>query len=344
MLGIDITRTGVKLVELSKQDESYTLERYAIVPFEPKNQDNQQTHDEIHLVAQAIKRALKIAKTSRQHAAIALESALVITKLVPISAGFSEDDIMEQLLIEAPKYIPYNVHDIVFDFEIQGPNKLNVNNIDVLLVATRKETVEHKSAMVTASGLTPHIIDIDTFAVGNALQYLLSQQIPDIPNQTVAVIDIGENITTLHVIDHLNAIYTRSQEFGGRQLTHLIAQTYQLTYEDAEHAKKSGDLPDSYIHDILAPFKQTIVEQIQRSIQFFSASQNQHRIDCIILSGGCAAILDLDDVVSRALNLPTFIANPFVTMRYAPTIHPQHLHAHASSMLIACGLALRNFG
>ena len=107
--------------------------------------------------------------------------------------------------------------------------------------------------------------------------------------------------------------------------------------------KKKGELPEGYHSNILEPFKQNIVQQIQRSIQFFSASQNNHQIDSIILSGGCASISAIDKLVCDALNLPTYIANPFIDMSYSSNINLTSLSENASSLLVACGLALRNF-
>jgi len=230
-----------------------------------------------------------------------------------------------------------------WDFEIQGINKTNTSLLDVLLVATRKESIEHKIELLKHAQLKPKIIEVETFAIGNALSLLVSQLPWDIEDKTIAVVDIGANLTTLHVIQHSRSIFTRELAFGGRHLTNLIAQTYELSQSDAEQAKKKGQLPEGYLSNILEPFKQNIVQQIQRSIQFFSASQNNHQIDSIILSGGCASISAIDKLVSDALNIPTYIANPFIDMSYSSNINLTNLSENASSLLVACGLALRNF-
>ena len=342
LVGIDITSSAVKLVELSKNNTGYTLESCSVVPL-PRNEQNLQQPANTYVIGQTIKKALFESNTKAKKVAIAVGGASVITKNISIPAGLNDDEIIEQIIIDAAKHIPYNIHDVFWDFEIKGINKTNESLLDVLLVATRKESIEHKIELLKHAQLKPKIIEVETFAIGNALTLLASQLPWNIQDKTIAVVDIGANLTTLHVIHDSLSIYTREFAFGGRHLTNLIAQTYELSQSDAEQAKKKGGLPEGYLRHILEPFKQNIVQQIQRSIQFFSASQNNHRIDGIILSGGCASIPTIDTFVSDALNLPTCIANPFVDMAYSSNINLTHLSDNASSLLVACGLALRNF-
>jgi type IV pilus assembly protein PilM len=341
VVGIDITSSAVKLVELRKSSLGYHIENIAMVPIQFDKVDHQST--ETYIIGQAIQKALTQSHSTAKQAIVAVGGASVITKSISIPAVLSEDEIMEQIIIDTPKHLQLSSNDINIDFIIQGVNEINTNLLDVLLVAARKESVEHKIAVLRHAQLKSKIIDVETFTIGNALSLLTSQLPYDIHDKTIAVVDIGANVTTLHVIHRSQSIYTRELAFGGKQLTSHIAQAYQLTLSEAELAKKQGDLPENYLSDLLEPFKQSIVEQIQRSIQLFSTSQRTHRIDSIILSGGCAAISGIDTLVSNTLNLPTYVANPFIDMTYSSHITQQYLNENSSSMLVACGLALRNF-
>lgn len=342
VVGIDITSSAVKLVELGQNSTGYILKSCTVEPI-PCSEHEQQSTANRAVIAQTIQKALKKSTITAKQAVVAVSGASVIVKSISIPAGLNEDEILEQIIIDAPKHMPYNIHDVCFDFEIQGTNNTNATLLDVLLVAIRKEFIEQKVEILKYAQLKPKIIEVETFTIGNALQ-LLTSQLPDkFENKTIAAIDIGANVTTLHVIHHSRSIYTRELSFGGNQLTHQIAQTYNLTYADAEQAKIQGTLSDAYMTDILAPFKLNIVQQIQRSIQFFSASQINHRIDSIVLFGGCAAISDIDTLVAQALDLPTCVANPFIDMTYSENINPQQVGQYASAMLVACGLALRHF-
>ncbi|MEY2666568.1 MAG: hypothetical protein RLZZ384_739 [Pseudomonadota bacterium] len=342
VVGIDITSSAVKLVELSKNSTGYILENCAIEPI-PYNENDQRSDAKSDVIAQTIQKALKKSTITTKQAVVAVGGASVIVKYISIPAGLNEDEMMEQIIIDAPKHIPYNINDVCFDFEVQGTNQTNANLLDVLLVATRKEFIENKIEILKYAQLKPKIIEVETFTIGNALQ-LLKSQLPDkFEDKTIAVIDIGANLTTLHVIHDSRSIYTRELNFGGNQLTYQIAQTYKLTYADAEQAKIQGTLSNAYATEILTPFKHNIVQQIQRRIQFFSTSQMNHPIDSVVLLGGCAAISGIDTLVSQALELPTCVANPFIDMTYSANINPQQVGNYASSLLVACGLALRHF-
>jgi type IV pilus assembly protein PilM len=126
-------------------------------------------------------------------------------------------------------------------------------------------------------------------------------------------------------------------------LTEEIQHRYGLTYEEAGLAKKVGGLPDNYTIDVLDPFKRAMVQQIQRSIQFFVSSSANRRIDSLILAGGCASIQGVDKLVQQTIGVPTVIANPFINMSLSNKVKPQALSNDAAAMMIACGLALRSF-
>ena len=150
-------------------------------------------------------------------------------------------------------------------------------------------------------------------------------------------------MTTLNILYNCHTIYTREQIFGGKQLTEEIQRRYGLTYEQADLAKKTGGLPDNYTADVLEPFKKAMVQQIQRSIQFFVSSTANRHIDNLVLAGGCASIVGIDKLTQQATKVPVVIANPFINMTLSNKIKPLALSNQSSAMLIACGLALRSF-
>jgi type IV pilus assembly protein PilM len=162
-------------------------------------------------------------------------------------------------------------------------------------------------------------------------------------DKIIAIIDIGATMTSLNVIENGNLIYTREQNFGGKQLTEEIMRRYGLAYEEAGRLKKSGGLPDNYIPEVLEPFKETIAQQVSRFLQFFYTSGQHNSVDLIALAGGCASIPGIDELVESQLGIKTVIANPFANMSLSSKVNPQALSKDAPSLMIACGLALRSF-
>jgi type IV pilus assembly protein PilM len=343
ILGIDITTTVIKLLELSHdENHNYKVESYMVSPL-PRDAvvDKQLTN--VQIIGDAIKKTVQRSGTNLKLAAVAVGGSSVITKLITLPKGLTDDEMVEQIMIEAEQYIPYSIEEVNFDFEVQSENEIDANRLNVLLAASRRENVDDRVAALTIAGLKAKIVDIEAFAIENAF-VLLANQLPyPVKNKTIVVIEIGANITTLHVLYDSRAIYTREQNFGGRQLTEEIQHSYGLSFEEAGIAKKLGGLPDNYETDVLNPFKRSMVQQIQRAIQFFVASNANRPIDAVMLAGGCAAISGVDKLVSDALDVPTYIANPFVNMPLSSRVNARNLAKDAPTMLIACGLALRSF-
>ncbi|MCK5091925.1 MAG: type IV pilus assembly protein PilM, partial [Gammaproteobacteria bacterium] len=158
-----------------------------------------------------------------------------------------------------------------------------------------------------------------------------------------AIVDIGATNTALNVLHNNKIIYTREQNFGGKQLTEEIQRRYGLSQEEAGMAKRQGGLPDNYVSEVLEPFKKALAQQVSRSLQFFFSSSAHNRVDHIVLAGGCASIPAIDELVEEKVGTPTIISNPFTNMSVSSNVKPQSLSNDAPSLMIACGLALRSF-
>ncbi len=342
LLGIDISSAAIKLLELSKTGARYKVESYAVAPL-AQNAVIDNNISNAEMIAETIKVALKQSGTRTRHACVAIAGSSVMTKMITMSAHLSEDEMEEQIMVEADQYIPYSLDEVRLDFEVQKVNEANPELVDVLLAASRRENVDERVDVLAQAGLTASIIDVEAFAMENAFA-LLRDQLPNSDDeQTIAIADIGATMTTLNILHQGRAIYTREQGFGGKQLTEEIQRRYGLSYEEAGLAKRHGGLPDNYNSDVLGPFKRALVQQVARSLQFFISSSANRSIDSVVLAGGCASIAGIDKLVEQELGLPAFVANPFINMALSNKIKPQSLSNDASAMMIACGLALRGF-
>jgi type IV pilus assembly protein PilM len=157
------------------------------------------------------------------------------------------------------------------------------------------------------------------------------------------LLDVGATVTTLNVLRDQRSIYTREQSFGGKQLTDEVMRRYGLNYEEAGLAKRQGGLPESYEVEVLEPFKEAMVQQISRLLQFFYAGSEFNRVDQIVLAGGCASIVGMAGMIEEQLGVPTLIANPLANMSLGPRVQANALAQDAPALMIACGLALRSF-
>ena len=342
LLGLDISSTAVKLLELGDSGGRHRVESYAVEALPPNSVVEKNIAD-VEAVGESIQRAVKRSGTRARQAAVAVAGSSVITKIISMSASLKDDEMESQIELEADQYIPYPLEEVNLDFEVLGPSENNPETVDVLLAASRSENVDMRVAALEIGGLTAKIVDVEAYALENAFAYVAEQLSGTGKDQTIAVIDIGATMTTLNVLHNLKIIYTREQVFGGKQLTEEIMRRYGLSYEEAGMAKRQGGLPDNYAPEVLNPFKEAMAQQVSRSLQFFFSSSQYNTVDHIVLAGGSASITGADELIESKIGTATSIANPFANMSLSNRVKPQTLSNDAPALMIACGLALRSF-
>lgn len=346
VLGLDISSTAVKLLELSRSGgrsgTRFRVERYAVEVL-PPNAVVEKNIADVDAVGNTIRNVVRRSGSRAKQAAVAVSGSAVITKIITMPAALSDQEMENQIQLEADQYIPYPLEEVNIDFEVFGPNEKNPEMVDVLLAASRSENVENRVSALELAGLNPAVVDVEAYAMENAFS-LISEQLPDFGvDQTIAIVDIGATNTTLNVLYNSKIIYTREQNFGGKQLTEEIQRRYGLSQEEAGMAKRQGGLPDNYVSEVLEPFKEALAQQVSRSLQFFFSSSAHNSVDHIVLAGGCASIPAIDELVEEKVGTPTIISNPFTNMSVSSNVKPQSLSNDAPSLMIACGLALRSF-
>ncbi len=346
ILGLDISSTSVKLLELARDGDKYRVQSLAVEPL-PDNAVLEKNIQDVEAVGETILKAVKRSGTKVKDAAVAVAGSAVITKVINMPAGLSDSELEAQIEMEADQYIPYPLEEINLDFEVLGESENNPDTVDVLLAASRSENIELRSAALALGGLTPKIVDVEAYTIENSSKLIAHQMKLDEEHENddkiIAVVDIGATMTSLNVVENNQLIYTREQSFGGKQLTEEIMRRYGLAYDEAGRLKKEGGLPDNYIPEVLEPFKETIAQQVSRFLQFFYTSGQHNAVDLIVLAGGCASIPGIDELVESQLDTATVIANPFAEMSLASKVNPQSLSNDAPSLMIACGLAMRSF-
>ncbi|MFT5577647.1 MAG: type IV pilus assembly protein PilM [Paraglaciecola psychrophila] len=341
VLGVDISSSSVKLLEISRSGGQYCVESYAVCSL-PPNVVVEKNITELEPVAETILKVAKIAKSKLKVAAVAVAGSAVITKMIEMPEGLNDDAMENQISLEADQYIPYPLDEVAIDFEVQGESASNPDLVDVLLAACRREHVDLRVDALEMADFTTKIVDVEVNTIERSFG-LIRDQLDFDEDSAIAIVDIGSTMTTLSVLVDGLTVYTREQLFGGRQLTEEIQRRYGLSLDEAGLAKKQGGLPDDYGPEVLEPFKEAVIQQITRSLQFFFSSSQYNDVDHIILAGGVASMADLAELVQDKLGTPTTIANPFADMTVSSKVDTLLLSNDAPSLMIACGLALRSF-
>lgn len=343
LVGLDISSSSVKLVELSEaKPGEYRVERYVIESL-PRESVVDGNVANLEAVGDAIGRALRRAGGGIKQVAMALPASAVITKRIILPNGMREGEMEVQVESEANQYIPFAIDEVNLDFQVIGPVADAPEEIEVLIAASRKEKVEDRIAAAESAGLKVVVMDVESFAAQSAFELVCRRLPRGAKDQVVALVDIGSNMMTVTVLRNGLQVYSREQAIGGNQLTQDIARQYGMSVEEAEAAKRSGTLPESYAQELQAPFMDSLALEVSRAFQFFFTSTQYSQVDQVVLAGGCASIPGLAEVVAGRIQVPTIVANPFVAMSLSSRVKPKSLMADAPSLMVACGLALRRF-
>ena len=343
LIGLDISSSSVKMVELASDGKKgYRVERYTIEVL-PRDAVADGNIVNLEAATESVRRAWKKLATSTRQVAIALPASHVITKKIIVPAGQREEDLEVQVESEANQYIPFALEEVNLDFQVVGPAPSSADEIEVLIAASRKEKVEDRVAVAESAGLKPTVMDVESYAVLAAFE-LIEKQLPDGgKGQIIALVDVGANVMNLTVLRNGQQLYVREQAFGGNQLTQDIARLFGMNFEEAEAEKRRNNLPDNYESELLQPFVESMALEVSRALQFFFTSTQFTQVDHIVLAGGCAVLPGADEVVASRTQINTIIANPFADMVLSDRVRAKSLLGDASSLMAACGLALRRF-
>ena len=343
LLGIDISASSVKLVELGRgRRDGFVLERCALEPLD-SGCINEGNVDNFDAVADAMRHVVRRSGTRTRQVALALPASAVITKKIALPAGLSPSALEAQVQAEASQYIPFSLDEVSLDFCLMGPSGDSQTEVDVLIAASRKEKVQDRQGLAEAAGLRPVILDIESYASRRAASRLIDSLPGEGSHPMVALLEVGAFSTGMQVLHGGAVVYDRDQAFGGAQLTQQIARTYGYAPDEAERRKRRGDLPDDAGAAVIQPFVASLAQEIARALQFFFTSTPHHRVDAVLLAGGSAGLPGLPQAVARLTSFPCSLVNPFEGMGTASALTPEKLRSQAPSYLTACGLAMRRF-
>jgi type IV pilus assembly protein PilM len=341
LLGVDISATAVKVLQLQAMGSGYQISAYASTPLNKGVLVNG-VIENLPGVVDALERCLTRAGVHAKHVALAMPTQAVTTRVLVFPAEYPEQYIYEQIEADAHLHIPFPLEEVRFDFTKIGPNK-NPVDVDVLLVAARREQVDGRINAVESVGLLVDIVDIES----HCIQRCVAQYATSMPKQgkglVLAHFDIGASTTTLTVVQDDEILFQREQPFGGHRLTLEIAKQYGLSVEDAEIKKRLVDLPSDYAQRILKGFLQDAAQVAARSLQFFYTSTPYSRVDQLLLAGGSSALPGVLDAVTHSTQVPVVLFNPFVGYSIHSRVNRRQLEIDASSLSVVCGLAMRAF-
>ena len=338
ILGIDIGSSFLKLVELESSAKGLKVVTAHISPL-ASGIIKEGKIDDVPGLAEALRRAVVNCRPKTRTTAFAVPGSAVITRLIDMPGDLSEEELEMQLLLEAEQYIPYALDEVALDFTLMGRSD-DGQQAQVLIAASRKETIDSLVQVAEIAELKAKIIDVESFCLERVYP-LLAEQMEEDSDSLIIVFDVGCKALRVHVLDTGNTIYSREEPFGTSQLTEEVQRRYGLSAEEANIAQCEGGLPADFEAEVFAPFRESLIQQINRSLQFFYSSSSYNHIDYALLSGGVIADPEIVKLAEEKLKLPVLVGNPFTQMKVSDRVNKDHLASMTPSMLVATGLALR---
>jgi type IV pilus assembly protein PilM len=342
-LGLDIGSASVKLVQLKEKKDGFQLAGFGSAALPPEAIVDGALMNSSAIV-EAIQGLLSEQRVKAKEVAIGVRGHSVIIKKIQMPR-MSQEELDESIQWEAEQYIPFDVKDVNIDTQILTPDGDAAGQMDVLLVAAKKDMINDYTAVCAEAGLAVTVVDVDAFAVQNAFEANY-----DPPDGTVVLVNVGAAVSNINVLANGTTTFTRDVTMGGNAFTEEIQKQLNVSYEEAEALKIGGQgesdavLPQE-VERVIQGVAEQMAGEIQRSLDFYSATASDQRISRLYLSGGTARLPALMKAIEARAGVPVEVMNPFRGIdidhkRFDPAL----IASASASAAVAVGLALRRPG
>ncbi|MCK5286732.1 MAG: type IV pilus assembly protein PilM [Thermodesulfovibrionia bacterium] len=342
IIGLDIGSRHIKAVELKEFKGGYHLERLGIVSLLPELIVDGSIIDAPRVV-EAIKKLIAETSIKARDATISVSGhSSVIIKRVSLQQ-MSEDELSESIKFEAEQYIPFDIEDVSLDFQILDQRQ-DESQMDVLIVAVKKDKINEYVSVVNEAGLTSVIVDVDAFALENI--YEVNYEFSE--DENIAIVNIGASTININILKGGVSVFTRDSSIGGNMLSEALQREFTVSYDNAERLKFGETVEGVSQEDVasvLMSASEDIVGEISRSFDFFkSTTKMGEELNEIILCGGCALVKDLVPLLTERIGVSAKMVEPFKNIHVPDAFDKGYLMKIGPVVAVATGLALRRIG
>jgi type IV pilus assembly protein PilM len=335
-IGLDIGSSYLKVVQLKDTKGGYELELFEILQLPPELIVDGSIIDSLRLV-DSLKELLRKAKLKTKDAVISIAGhSSVIIKRVTLPE-MSEEELSESIKFEAEQYIPFDIDEVNLDFQILGP-KEEPGNMDVILVAVKKDIINEYISVVKEAGFNPLIVDVNSFALENI--YEINYDIE--PDRNIAIVNIGASTINMNVLNGGVSVFTRDSAVGSNLHTEALQREFNLTYDVAERLKQGQTVENVSPEEAIAVIESAsdeIIGEVSRSFEYFPEDISE-----VILSGGCSFVRDFPKLLAEKVNIEVKVIEPFKNIRVPKLFDVTYLEEMGPIAAVAAGLALRKPG
>ncbi|MBZ5568219.1 MAG: pilus assembly protein PilM [Acidobacteriia bacterium] len=340
IVGLDIGSSCIKAVELKRSRGGIEVAHLGVEPLASDVVVDSMIMDS-PAVASAITKLFSENAIKVKAVATSVSGHSVIVKPISIPTR-SEAELDNDIKTEAAQHIPFDIDVVNIDYQLLSED-LSGPQMDIILVAVKKDKILNYTNVLNMAGKTPAVVDIDAFALQNCYEYNYEPA----PNTTVALLNIGASVMNINIVKGSKPLFTRDVSVGGHQYTDSLQKELDLSFDDAESLKlgqKVGTVSEDAKAPILQQVTEIIVLEIQKTFDFFRATAAGEHIERIYLAGGSSKVTGLMEALRQEFSLPVEVLNPFARISYAEgTPAAELIGQNAGQLAVAVGLALRSF-
>ena len=334
VIGLDIGSGFVKVVEMDHSGDQPEVVRVAMRPLLPDAIVEGEIMD-YGLVSDAVRGLFQDLGMKGAEVVTAVGGHDVIIKKIEMDR-MKESDAREVIKWEAEQHVPFDIKSVELDFQILDPNGDSMQ-MEVLLVAAKRELIDNKVGLLQDAGVEPVVIDVDAFALHNAFEH----NYPDAQEGIVALVNVGHETTSVSILENGVPILTRDIPFGSRKIREDLQRERGLTAEQAEdvvQARETAADLDSFVQ----ASADEVAVGIERASAFLMTREDGDSVGRIFLSGGGARIPGMSQTLAQRMNVETEVVNPFERVPVSPDAAEGFtLDEAAPMLLLPLGLALR---
>lgn len=341
IVGLDIGSSSVKAVELAVRPKGIELLHLGVAKLPPEA-IVQGAFLNAGAITEAIREAIAAGGIKTKNVATAVSGHSVIVKKISLPA-MTREELEESIRWEAEQYIPFDINEVNLDFQILEGGEQE-GQMDVLLVAAKKDLIDDYVHVITDAGLRPVVIDVAAFAVENAFEsnYQASR------DEVVALVNVGSQTVNINILAKGAPAFTRDISTGGNAFTEEIQKALSVSWEEAERIKIGGgvgeesqDVVPQEVEQAVRGVADTVIGEISRSLDFFAATAADSRIARVMVSGGGSRVSGFESVFQGKTNLPVTRLNPLERVAAAGKLDRDLLEEWGPSLAVAVGLAMR---
>ncbi len=337
LVGLDIGSRTLKVAEVVEKASGLVLKKIGFIDIAPGMIEDGFIKKPEE-VADSLRQLFKAYNIKEDNVAVSIGGYSVLIKNISVDT-MSEEELQDRIKFEAEQYIPFDIDEVNLDFHILGEHDHNPNQMNVLLVAAKKEIVNDYVDLVRIAGLNPCIIDADTFAIQNIFEANY-----DIPEEAVALIDIGAIKTSINIMKNNTPVFMRDVSLGCGQINQQIIKAADCTFEEAEQIKHSSET-DKISEEEKNNITGTVIDgwcvEIQRALDFYYSMSPEDQISKIFLSGGGAKLEDFRYLLAQQTSSEVKVFNPFESLEVDDKFDSSYLEQIAPQAAICMGLAIR---